>query len=398
MEKQRKGEVIEMKRARLWWPIVVCLFIPAIALLSGCGSSSSDGGGGTGTVLLGLSDATINGVQAVYVTIEEVSVHQEGGGGWEIIAEPNQTYNLLDFVNGVREELGLAELQTGHYTQLRMKVGKEPDEGTNILGGSHPYGNYVIDNSNVCQELKIPSGYQTGVKVVSGFDIYADQTTELILDFDASRSIVEAGSSKNLLLKPTIKVLEPENCPIISGTVTEENSGLELEGVLVSVQSYDPLSSDLKDEVVVEASTTTDENGSYMIFVGPGAEGTSYNIVAYKDGYFPKCVAVAAEPPNYYTQDFQLESAGTGTISGDITITDGSAEQYVTISFRQSTQCNGGDSEIELKSVNVLNGGDYTESLPVGDYTVVAWTDNETKAFSGVNIMPNGYAILDWVF
>jgi hypothetical protein len=69
MEKQRKGEVIGMKGSRIWLGIAVLLFIPALAMFSGCGSSSSDGGAGTGTVSLGLTDATINGVKAVYVTI-----------------------------------------------------------------------------------------------------------------------------------------------------------------------------------------------------------------------------------------------------------------------------------------------------------------------------------------
>jgi hypothetical protein len=47
MEKQRKGQVIAMKRSKLWLGIVVSLFIPALAIFSGCGSSSTDGGGGT---------------------------------------------------------------------------------------------------------------------------------------------------------------------------------------------------------------------------------------------------------------------------------------------------------------------------------------------------------------
>jgi hypothetical protein len=395
VEKQRKGEVMEMKRSRLWLAIVVSLFIPAVALFGGCGSSSTDGGGGTGTVSLDLADATINGVQAVYVTIEEVSVHKEGGGGWEIIAEPNQTYNLLELVNGVRETLGIAVLETGHYTQLRMKVGEEPDDGTNILGEIHPYGNYVIDYSDQYQELKIPSGYQTGIKVVCGFYISENQTTELILDFDAARSIVEAGASENLLLKPTIKVLETKECTIIEGTVTDVTDvtdgedGPPLPGVLVSVQTFDsaPLSGDDKDRVIVLASTMTDENGSYMIFVEPGDPSTYYNIVAYKDGYFPKCVAVAAGPPNYYEQDFQLEGADTGTISGTITITEPSDDQHVTISFRQSADCSGDIKDIELKSVNVANGGSYDEEiLPYGTYTLVAWTYGRTTQSETVNI------------
>ena len=370
---EKPGKVTEMKASRLWLYIALSLFIPALALLSGCGSTSSDGEGPSGTVSLSLTDATINGVQAVYVTIEEVSVHKEEGGRWEVIAGPNRTYNLLQLVNGVREELGIALLETGHYTQLRMKVRGGPDNGINTLSERHPYGNYLIDNSDEYQELKIPSGYQTGVKVVCGFDINENQTTELILDFDASRSIVEAGSSENLLLKPTIRVFELDEYSIIRGTVTDGENGLQ--GVLISAQIFDsdPPSSDPKDRVIVQASTTTDASGSYAIFIAPG----TYSIVAYQDGYSPTCVEIEALPDSSHTRDFQLASADTGTISGAVTIANGSEEQHVTISFRQSTQCSGEDKDIEIKSVNVLKDESYSKTLPVGFYDVVAWTYNE---------------------
>jgi len=383
-----------MKRSRLWLGIVLSLFIPALALFSGCGSNSSDGGGGTGTVSLSLTDATINGVQAVYVTIEEVSVHKDEGSGWEVIAEPNRTYNLLELVNGVREKLGIAVLETGHYTQLRMKVREQPDGGINTLSASHPYGNYVIDNSDEYQELKIPSGYQTGVKVVCGFDINENQTTELILDFDASRSIVEAGSSENLLLKPTIKVFELDEYSIISGTVTDGENGLQ--GVLISAQIFDPdpPSVDPKDRVVVQASTTTDATGSYVIFVAPG----TYSIVAYKDGWSPACVEIEALPNSSHTQDFQLATTSTRTMLGDITITSGSDEQHVTISFRQSTQCSDQVKDIELKSINVLKGGSYSESLPVGNYIIVASTYNEATHSVDEEIEAGVDAVLDFDF
>jgi hypothetical protein len=382
-----------MKRSRRWQYLVLSLIMGAGALFAGCGSSSSDGGvGGTGTASLSLTDATIDGVQAIYVTIEEVSVHKEGGGGWETIAEPARTFNLLKLVNGVREELGIAELETGRYTQLRMKVSEQPDEGINILSQGHPYGNYVIDNADHCQELKIPSGYQTGMKVVCGFDINEDQTTELILDFDASRSIVEAGSSGELLLKPTIKVLEAVAYAIVRGTVADEEQN-GLPGVLVSAQIFDPSSGDPKDEVVVQASTITDETGSYAIFLAPD---TGYNLVASQDGYSPACAEITPLPHSSNTENLQLDTASTGTVSGDVAITDGSPEQHVTISFRQSVQCNGHDTDIELNSVNVVKNGDYSESLPVGVYTVVASSyQKTTQSFFPVEIKADEDTVLD---
>ena len=47
-----------------------------------------------------------------------------------------------------------------------MIIGEIADNGTNILGNPHPYANYIIDKSDDDYELKVPSGYQTGIKIV----------------------------------------------------------------------------------------------------------------------------------------------------------------------------------------------------------------------------------------
>ena len=61
--------------------------------------------------------------------------------------------------------------------------------------------NYVILEDDSVHELKVPSGYQSGVKIVKGFTINENGTTEIILDFDAMSSVVEAGNSGQWLLK-----------------------------------------------------------------------------------------------------------------------------------------------------------------------------------------------------
>ncbi len=391
-----------MRVSRLWgWMILPFMVSMLISCGGDGGSSSSGGGGGTGTASLSLTDATIDGLKALYVTIEEVSVHRDEGEGWEVIAEPGQTYNLLELVNGVREEIGIAELETGHYTQLRMKLRDQPDDEINILSELHPYGNYVIDDFDEYTKLKIPSGYQTGVKVVCGFDVNENQTTELVLDFDASRSIVEAGNSENLLLKPTIKVFELDEYSIISGTVTEEGATEGMGGVLVSAQVYNPIASDPKDEVVIQASTRTDENGSYSIFVAPG----TYSVVAYKEGYDPACIEVVVVSDDLRTKDFSLSSAESGTVFGDVTIVEGTGEQHVTFSFRQFVQCDESAEEkwIEVKSVNVANtlnydAMDYQENLPVGNYLVVASSYGEITQSASIDLIADSDTQLDYPF
>jgi hypothetical protein len=384
--KNRSKGICVMKALKLWNWIISFLFIVTFA------ACSTESGGGT--LSLSLSDATTDEYNAVYVTIEEVQVREGEDRRWKVVTFPDKTYNLLELVNGVREQMGITELQTGHYTQMRLMIGDDPDNGINVLSESHEYANYIIDHNDDYQALKIPSGLQTGIKIVHGFDINEGQTTELILDFDASRSIVKAGSSGKWLLKPTIKVLDTEEYSVISGTV--KNSDQEpLRGVLVSAQISASGAADEKEKVVVQASTVTDENGSYTIFL----ESDTYNIVGYKNNYTPGCARIETVSGTTYTENFILSAASTGTMKGEVRIDGGDYENYVTVSIRQSAGCGDNIDQIEVKSINVANGGDYDISLPVATYTVVASSYGEdTQVDDDVEIMADSATITDIVF
>jgi hypothetical protein len=357
------------------------LLLLAIVLNCGGGGGGDTGNSGsTGTINASLTDTSTTDYQAIYVTVQQVAVHKDGGGGWDVISSPNKTYNLLELVNGVRENLALATLATGHYSQMRLILSDTPDNSINILSKKHPYGNYFIDNTGQSVELKVPSGFPTGIKMVKGFDINANQTTEIILDFDAARSIVKAGSSGQWLLKPTVKVMETKECSIISG-----NAGAE--GILVSAQTYDSLAVLVEDKVQIEAATVSDGNGDYKLFLRPG----SYTLVGYQDGFAPfyKNTKVVTTAGNTYTENFSLSSASTGTLSGTISISGADQEQYATISIRQDSTVNGNPEQIELKSINVANGATFTTGLPVGSYSAVISTYGKTAKDQPFTISAN---------
>jgi len=131
--------------------------------VSSCGGSSG-GNGNTGQVSVKLTDAPTSDYHAVYVTISQIQVHRSGEaeGQWQTILSPNSTYNLLDLVNGKTQNLGIASLATGTYTQMRLILADTPDLDTNILGQAHPYANYLINASDEVIELKVPSGLRRG--------------------------------------------------------------------------------------------------------------------------------------------------------------------------------------------------------------------------------------------
>jgi len=397
---------------------VALFLLLAITLVSCSGGGSGTvgspgdsgiGGANIGTLSLGLTDGPPpkNSYDAIYVTIKEIKVAHENNG-WVTLSRPNlnlpQTFNLLELVNGVIADLGAVELEAGHYNQMRLLLGTEPDDEENILGEAHDYANYLIlegDDEQI--PLKVPSGYQTGIKLVNGFDIEAEGYKELVLDFDARKSIVKAGKSGKWLLKPTIKVIE-SMIYSVEGHV-EGNETTRLEGANVSAQVYDPEAGDPKDEVTEAARATSNKNGYYFMFL-PFTQRL-LNIVATMDGYLPECqVLDSSEGGVYgiksYFRYFTLTPAdATGTFTGSVSGL-ASPDDSATFSIRQmDTTCEG---MIEVASSSVINTtaepADYFDPiiLPVGIYEVIVSAEGEVTQVWTIEVTADAETVLDVFF
>ena len=372
----------------------IFIILPLLALL-GCGSS---GNGGMGNLSLGLTDASNDSFSAVYVTIDEIRVHQnenaeESDSGWVTIPmdNPGRTFNLLDLANGLIEGLGEGPLAAGSYSQIRLIIGDTPDDRPNIQCNHHPFANYAIDaDDGEVHELKVPSGPQTGIKIVCAGQcvIAPNQTTELILDFDAAASITPSFN-----LKPTIKVLGTEDFAIVMGTVTDTAVPPAFLTAEVSAQIFDPGAADPKDQVIVHALTFADINGVYELLLRPG----SYNLVAFEEGFFPGTAAIAALAGQVMVQDFALDPAEMGTLGGMVSIPSADADTFAHLSFQQSALA--GTTEIEVANRDVLNGGNYLVNLPVGTFDVVGSTCGlPTQVVPDLAIGAGANPPLDFIF
>ena len=348
---------------------------------------------------LSLTDAASDAYKAIYVTIAEVQVNQHSSGdaeaaGWQTLLTPGGTYNLLELVNGTLASLGIADLAVGSYTQMRLVLDNNPDVGSNILGHAHPYGNYLIDNTDAEIELKVPSGMQTGIKLVHGFTIVRSGATELVMDFDAAKSVVKAGNSGHWLLKPTIKVLATvENS--VTGAVTAASDDSPLPGTLVSAQLYDPFVVDASDVVTVEASTIADDpNGEYIMYL----PADTYHIVAVKEDFLPACTEVNATVFQAHIVDLVMAAAiTTGTLSGTLSGL-AAAEDSATIGIRQVMDCGNGDVQVEVQSINVAEGGTYSLKLPVGSYKMIVSATGKTTLEADVEILDGVDTVQNAVF
>jgi hypothetical protein len=183
----------------------------AAVSLTACGG----GGGGSasspapapvataGTLSVSLTDAPACGFDAVNVTVNKVRVNTSGtasdtDAGWtDITLSPARKINLLNLTNGVLEALGQTSLPAGHYSQMRLVLDANTGAGM---------ANSVVPTGGAETTLSTPSAVQSGIKLVNGFDVAAGQTTSVVLDFDACKSVVTQGKGR-YLLKPVVKVV-----------------------------------------------------------------------------------------------------------------------------------------------------------------------------------------------
>jgi hypothetical protein len=196
----------------------IFLLIISTFILVSCSDSPNDTSG-NGRIKLYMVDAP-GSMDSVIIDIQRVEVHSEADG-WLVVNDVPAYYDLLLLTNGTSVVLGDEFLAPGLYTQIRLILG--PD-------------NYVYDNG-VKYELVVPSGMQTGLKLVHQFEIEPNNLYELYLDFNVDKSIHVTGSGK-YMLKPTVR-LQPA---IISGTISGQVLPIEANAVVWTTAGPDTIS------------------------------------------------------------------------------------------------------------------------------------------------------------
>lgn len=336
---------VSMKTGR--WTAL--LAVAASAAMVACGGGGGGVGSGstqapaapTGTLRVGLTDAPACGFREVNVTVERVRFHMsstasDNDGAWtDIVVSPGpRTINLLDLMNGVVADLGQVTLPAGRYTQVRL-----------VLSSN----NTVLPEGGSIKSLDTPSATQSGLKLTPGFTVEPDKLTDLVIDFDACRSIVQRGNG-TYGLKPVLSVI-PATGAVIQGYVQPG-----VAGVTVSAQ---------KDGVVLRATQPNAEGLFVLAPVDPTK--TPYDIVFSaadrKTSVVTNVPAAANTTTNVGTSAaaILMATSASGSASGTVTLSGPAATTPSVRALQQVTPA----IAVEVAHVNANVAGEYSLSLPV---------------------------------
>ena len=327
----------------------------------GGGSGTPTTTASTGTLSVALTDAPACGFDAVNVTVNKIRVNasstaSDTDGGWtDITLNPARKINLLNLTNGVLDTLGQTPLAAGHYSQLRL-----------VLDAN---ANTVVPTGGTEQALVTPSAVQSGIKLTNEFDVAAGQQVDLVLDFNACKSVVTQGNGR-YLLKPVVKVV-PTAVVGISGVVATSLLGSH---VTVSAQ---------QNGVEVGATVPNPTTGEFMVsHLAPG----NYDVVITADGHAAEVVGavpVAASGSTVLstaTAPLDLPASAMGAIAGTVTL-PANATEAAYVSAKQ-TFAAGPTVTVKYAGADVSTGAYTIANLPVAAPRYAAYSATLPLSFA----------------
>jgi hypothetical protein len=296
----------------------------SVLALAGCGGG---GGSSTGSMSLAITDAPVDGVDQVVVEFTGVTLKPQGGSAFDVVFDQLLSVDLKTLHSGNTEILLDGEIvPAGRYEWIRLAVNAEFD---------NVYDSYVIEEGGGQVELRVPSGANSGLKLVSGFTVVAGGESGFVIDWNLREGLVQAPGQQGYKLQPALRITDLQDYGAISGTVaaelvsgvsctSEPNTG---EGNAVYVFSGAGVAPDDIDGADPEPLTIADvrfddvsDSYAYVVpFLAPGAYTVAFT-----------CQAADDMIPDEDNPGADVDDAIVFTAGADATVV---ADQATTVNF-----------------------------------------------------------------
>ena len=180
----------------------------AVVLL---GLTSCGGSDGSGTMSLSVADAPVDGANNVVVEFTGVELIPDSGNPVTITFAAPKTIDLLKDSGTASALLFSQPIPAGSYGQIRLMV----------VADGNPGNSYIILSDGTMHGLQVPSGSETGLKLVSGFTVPKTGVVDYSIDFDLRQAITcPPGQSPACTLKPAERLVDNTTVGNIQGQVS----------------------------------------------------------------------------------------------------------------------------------------------------------------------------------
>jgi len=175
--------------------------------LAACGGS----GGDSGSMSLSVGDAPVDGAEKVVVEFTGVQLIPDSGNPVTITFAGPKTIDLLNDSGTASAQLFSQPIAAGSYSQIRLMV----------MADGNPSNSYIILSDGTMHGLQVPSGSETGLKLVSGFTVPSSGVVDYTIDFDLRQAITcPPGQDPACILKPVERLVDNTTVGNIQGQVS----------------------------------------------------------------------------------------------------------------------------------------------------------------------------------
>jgi Domain of unknown function (DUF4382) len=169
------------------------------------------GSGSSNTMNLSVADAPVDGAEKVVVEFTGVELVPNAGNPVTITFAAPETIDLLNDSGTASAQLFSQPIPAGSYGQIRLMVVADGD----------PSHSYITLSDGTVHGLQVPSGSETGLKLVSGFTVPSSGVVDYTIDFDLRQAITcPPGQAPACFLKPAERLVDNTTVGNIQGQVS----------------------------------------------------------------------------------------------------------------------------------------------------------------------------------
>jgi len=248
----------------------------AVAItLSACSGGGGGDSSGNSTLNLGLTDSNVTGVTKVWIQFTGVEVKPMNADPIDFSFSPEKGFDLLTLQNGTTATfLNGSTIPAGQYEWVRLMV------------DANPGAMYVMDSTGQ-HNLTIPSGAETGLKLIQGYTMPVGGVANFTVDFVLSKSLIAPpGQSPDYMLKPVLRLVDNAQVGTIAGVFNPTPATCGTHAPVVYVY---PGANVMPDDIYLPPAGASDVDlaGTAEPLTTATAALNSASLYAYSVGFLP---------------------------------------------------------------------------------------------------------------